>query len=350
MSKGFAQKAVIGPQNTLHTAAATPPVIMRHTVEMIQDTREIMVPDEINGYMIPTIDRSYTPAIGATWAMPDGPANYEENLPIILNSAIDDQNTGTADGAASSGYLRTYDISNTTNLSEHTPAYHTVQTGDEVEVLEMEDGFVTDFSIGFVNNQAVTVASNWAGRQATIGSFYASAAVTAGPEDILANKGTLEIGDSTGAFGSLTSKTSSLVSGTLSVNTGWRWRTTLDGQLYPTDVIWDQGSFSAELQLVYIHNANAVTELAAWRAGTLRMVEINFTGSAYTTPGTGTTFSGVKGLGIQAVGKYTSFDKVDRDNGSSIVSATLRIGWSIADTHSLTILLANEDSETAAAS
>ena len=123
--------------------------------------------------------------------------------------------------------------------------------------------------------------------------------------------------------------TTTLLSWTLSVTTGWKPKWTCDsGEIYFAYAYFDKSSFEAKLDVVYEHNATGVAQKAIWIAETPRIFEILIEGSAVTTAGT--TYS-KKTLKLDMVGKYETFESLSDQDGNSTVAATIKLGWATLD-------------------
>jgi hypothetical protein len=72
------------------------------------------------------------------------------------------------------------------------------------------------------------------------------------------------------------------------------------------------------------------------------LMRLQWTGAALATPGTGTTFSGLKGLRIDLPIKWTKFEPVSEQNGNSIIVANFKSRYNLTAQHNGTLLIVNE--------
>lgn len=332
----WAQKIQLGREATPGTAVAAT-TIWRGEGGMLEDTRETVTVPELIGVVMPS-SRTYAGKLGGKLAMTSTPATPEQ-LPHILNAAILSVVSGTADGSGSTGYVRNYTLSAS---AVNTIQSYTIETGDNAGAEEMEYSIVTDFTLEANAGEAVMMSANWMGRQVTPTTFTEALTVPA-VTHLLASNSQLTIDDASSDFGNTPLAAGNLLSWKLTVNTGWRGKWTVDsGQLYFLFHYFDRDSFSAELELKFEHDTAAIAEKAAWRANSVRLVQITTTGDNYTTAGSGTVFSGRCGLRIRFPGRYTKFGALDSDNGNSIVVATLNGGYDETSAKLLSILVANQ--------
>jgi hypothetical protein len=291
------QRVQYGFESTPGTAVAAGKT-WRGNGSMIDDQRTIVHPEELTAIASPTT-RMYTPKLLAALSMAATPATFEQ-LPIILSAAIQQDEAGTADGAGD-GFIYTHAMPTT---ALRTISTLTLESGDNQQAEEMEYAFVTDFSLNGNAGEALMMAANWNGRQATPVSFTGSATIPT-VEEILAGKGTIYIDDGGGTIGTTAVSQAILAMG-LSVTTGWRPKWFIDGNvLYFSRHYYDIGSVGIELSLTFEHDATGVAAKADWRAETEKLIRLEFEGSAF---GTGGTTYDNKTLRIDLSGQYTKFD------------------------------------------
>lgn len=303
----------------------------------LQDARETTLVDENIGIALPS-SRSYAAMLLAELSLPATPLTPEQ-APHIFEAAIKQVEDGTEDGTGSSGYTYTYAFGAT---SLNTVSTYTIETGDEDQAEKATFCFVQSFTITAVKGETVQISSDWVGRQVEDGSFTGS--VTAPSVSHLhASTGQLYIDDNDGNFGDTAVSSGNILEATLTIETGLTALFTIDsGQLYFHGMYFNSDDFSAELELKWVHDDDAVTERGKWRSNTPRLVRLEYTGEDYGTEGTGTEFSGKKGLRIDFPGAYTEFSAVEHEEGKSIVTATMGGGYDNDSAEALTILVANE--------
>lgn len=319
------RKIQIG-RETVPGTAVPATLIYRGLGGMPDDQRTVVFPEENIGYLSGT-DRQYQPKLMGKAAFDDTPATFEQ-LPHILEAGI---GAVTPTDDTGSGFIYAYNLSTT---SGGMPKTYTIEAGDNVAVEVMPYSFVVDFSLSGTAGEAWNMGATWNGRTWTPGAFTAALTPPA-VEEILFSKTTLYIDNSTDAIGT-SLKSNTLLAATLNVNTGFVPVFTADGQLYFSFV--KQVAPEVTLQITFEHNAAAVAEKAAWRAGTPRQLRLLTTGSALTTPGAHAT----KKLIIDLAGKWESFDVLGDQDGNDIVTATFRARYNADANLFAKIVVVNE--------
>ena len=316
----WSQFIQLGDETTAAGTAIASTVIWRGDGEMISDDREITFVDERTGILTPTL-RSYTAKKLGSLAMAATPATFEQ-LPYIFEAGISDE-TASADGDGSDyiyNYVSGYNAVNTLET-------FTIETGDGEQAEEMAYCFVESFTLSGNAGEAVMVSANWLGREPSTTTKTPSLAHQT-VEDIFASEGVFAIDAITGTAGTGVT-TSTLLSWTLNVTTGWKPRWTCDsGEVYFAYPYFDRGSFDAKLDVVFEHNATSKAEKVLWLAETPQIFQIKIVGSDVTTPGT--TYS-YKTLILEMVGKYEKFESLGETDGSSTIAATIKCGWDEGD-------------------
>jgi len=300
----------IGREGTAGTAVPAT-VVFRGPVEDISDDSPVIFPEEQTGTLYP-LERSYQPFQAASVKQPVQEATWEQ-FPHILEAGIDAE-TPTQDGAGT-GYIRVYELH-----AANTPKTYTIETGDSIDVAEMQYSFVQKFTLSGQLNEAVKFSADWVGRQRTDTSFTSLTAPSV--EDMLFNTGKIYINDVSSGFGG-TVRTGIWRSFSLDVETGLVPVFTGDGTLYFVGL--KTVAKRATLSLVLEHATYTPTERTAWAARTTRAVRLEFTGSALAT--TGTTYSTNKLL-IDACGTYQSFSALgSAGDGDNIITAVLNLRY-----------------------
>jgi hypothetical protein len=299
----------LGQETTAGTAVASTALWRGQGV--IEDQRELNFVEEDIGFFSGA-DRSYISKFVGALSMPDTPATFEQ-VGYILAAGVKDVTTGTAD-TGGSGKIYAYTFPTSALNSVQT---FTVEGGDNQQEEEMYYSFVESFALTGAGGEALMLNANWLGRQVQNGTFTTQPA-TPTVEDILFSKGKLYIDAAGGTIGS-TQVSSTLLSMSLSVDTGILPKWTADGSL---DFNFHQFTRpEVTLELTYEHNASAVTEKTAWRNETARLIRLDFEGSTLTTAGSSHT---VKVLRIDLAGKYESFAALSDQDGNDTVTATFR--------------------------
>jgi len=307
----------LGRETTPGTAVAAT-TIWRGPASFIDDARTVEMVEEHVG-IIGGTDRLIIPKLFATLALASTDATFEQ-LPWLFAASFGGAHVGVADGTASSGYVYATTIPTTAapSLSGKTL---TVETGDDVEAEEMEYSHVTEIRISGTAGEAVKVEATLQGRQASRVTFTAALSVPA-VESILASKGTVYIDDDDGNFGG-TQVSAQVLAFQLSFVARWVVKYTMDGAL--TFSFPQYTGHEITGSLTFEHDATSVVgaagEKAKWRARATRALRLEFDGSAYATPGTGTLFSGTKGMQIDLPIQYTKFQPIGEQEGNSIIVA-----------------------------
>lgn len=326
------QKLQFGREVTAKTAVAAT-TIWRGVGGMPHDNRPPVFVEEHLG-IITNTDRTYIPKIEAAIALAATPATFEQ-LPHLLEMGIKAA-TGTQDGAGS-GYIYAYPIGTTTTNTIKT---YTIEGGDNQDVQEVEGCFAEQITISGTGGESVMMSANIIGCQTSNASFTGALTIPT-VEAILAQKGQLFIDNVGGTFGT-TAVTGTLLDFTLTINTGQAAKYTIDGnQLIYDFSYFNKEAYEVTLDVTLEHSASAVTELRTnMRAETTRMIRLDFTGNALGT--SGTTYSNKKLL-IDLYGKWENPDALDSNEGNSILTATFRSGYNVADaTDAMQITVVNE--------
>lgn len=325
------RKIQMGVESTAGTAVAS--TYIWRGKGMLFDEDDIQAIDENIGHHLPS-DRSGKVALAAMCRF-DPIAMTPEGLPHILSSALENIVTGTADGSASSGY--TYEYAWTDVRTANAIKYRTLEMVTAQQTKEMEYSYVEEFTLSGDANGFHTMEAVWRGRQATNVTKTALTTIT-DVNNLAFGANTLYIDDGGGTIGS-TDVSSSVLSYKLNVKTGWVPVYTFD-DLYFTTV--EYVGASATLDLTYRYNGTGVAEETARKNETVRLMRMDITGEAYGTAGSGTLFSGVKGVRIDIAGKYLAPVSIEEKDGYDIVRSTLTMGHNTTDDVMLAITVANE--------
>ncbi|MBK8419957.1 hypothetical protein [Candidatus Villigracilis saccharophilus] len=199
----------------------------------------------------------------------------------------------------------------------------------------MEYSFCESITITFTAGEVVNISSNWIGRQWTNTTFTGALSAPT-VEDLLTSKGKLYIDAVAGTIGT-TQVANTLLSGTLNIVTGWKAVWTADGNLYFSFAKGTQPEVT--LDLTYEHNSSAETEYAAFVAGTPRLLQLKFEGSALTSAGTAYTYKTVK---INLAGSYETWDAFGDLDGNNTVSCSFRAGYNSTAAQYASIIVVNE--------
>ena len=280
---------------------------------MIQDTLTQVFPEEAAGNLGGS-NLQYIASYGGEVELTQD-ATFEQ-LPYVFTCGITALKAGVQDGGGS-GYVYAYPFATTSVTDVNTL---TIVGGDNIARESLGYCFVPNFSISGNGGEALMLTSTWRGQQV---APYATADTSTIPsvEQIIFSLGKIYIDDDTGTIGS-TVKSQTLLGMTLNVTTGWQEVHTADGAR--TFSFIKQAAPEIMLDVTFEHNASAVAEIAAWRAGSPRLIKLLFEGSALTTGATYTK----KTFAVNLAGKWEAFQKIDEQNGNDIVTGTFRVRFS----------------------
>lgn len=320
------RKLQLGVESTSGTAVAATD-IMRCT-GTLEDQQETVFADEDVGYLSGT-DRVYVPKKLAAVTM-EGEATFEQ-LPIMFTAGIENIVTPAADGAGT-GKIYQFDFPTT---APNTIKTYTIEGGDNQQAEEMEYAFVEKFELSGNAGEALKFSADWLARQAAPTTFTTISTLTV-VEEILVSKAKLYIDAAGGTIGT-TQKTNTLIGIKLSCVTGWQPVYTGDGNTYFSFIKCVMPELM--LDVTFEHDATAVAEIAAWRAGTARLVQLKFEGAALTSAGTAYTY---KTVIVNLAGKWEKFSKIDEQDGNDIVTGTLRCRFNSTASLFAQIIVVNE--------
>lgn len=323
------QKLQLVDEVTAGTNPATGFNIWRGVGEMPEDVRVNNIAEEMIGVTVPT-DRYYVPQTGGSLSMAQTEATFDQ-LPIIMSASIDGDVSGTLSGTSEYAYTYT-----TPNTSTRTIKTYSLEGGDNQQAYAILHAYVESWVLTGQAGEAVQVSAQWLGRGMTKTTFTASP-TTPTVEEILTQKGSLWIDDA-GSMGT-TSVSSTLLEWTLTYNSGWSQKFTVDSNTLDFDFIYlNKDNVSAELQVTFEHNTSGVTQFDEWQLGEQKDIQIQVAGS---TIGGGGTF-GTHMLQIQLTGYWTKFEPIGEQDGNSIIQGTFTGAYDVANaTDMMGIVIAN---------
>lgn len=342
MAGKWSQEVQISLEGTAGTAESGGQVLWLGLGSHLKDNRETVMPENLLGLTTGFSTRNYTPKLEAGLELAATEATFE-HICFLLSAGIKQVETGTADGDSASGYVYDYDVG--AGTSENARSTLTVYSGDATETLRSAYMFPQTITLTWTATEAVMMSSSWIGRQIEDDQSLAAKAPET-VETILGGKGEFYIDAPTSipAPQTGTQITGTLLSGSITINTGLKPKyISDDGNLYFNFPYLDSSAFGLDVELVYEHDANAETELDAWRTNTPRTFSIIFIGDAYSDAGTTAALGGTKGLVIDFQGVYTDFSELSDDDGNSIVTATIKSGYSVTGADHFQIRVYNED-------
>jgi hypothetical protein len=331
-------KVQVGRETTPGTAVAATRII-RGPAGHIEDLRERVRPNEMIG-VIGGTTRNYTPKLLAQMEVPEGEATFEQ-LPIWFMSMYAGAHAGVADGSGSSGYkyLTTIPTTAGTSLTGKTM---TVETGDDINVREMEYSHAISINIKGTGGGAMMRTVTLQGQRSTSSSFTGGLSLTT-VEDIMVSKGRFYVDAIGGTIGT-TQIAEQLLAFDITFEATYTPKYTLDGNLYPTFFHYVNKSITGSL--TFEHDSTdivgATSQETAWEAGTPQLMRLEFLGSALATPGSGTTFSGVKGARFDLPFVYQKWGKLGEQDGNSIIVAEFYSAYDGTALNAGSILIVNE--------
>lgn len=305
------RKVQMGLESTAGAAVAADEIWRgRGTLE---DTRELVFPDENVGYLSGVV-RSYTPKLGGQIDLDEVEATFEQ-LPYLLTCGISKDEDGAADGEGSG---KVYSFAAAAS-SEAAISTMTVEGGDDAGAEEMEYCYAEKIKISGKAGEAVMMSATLKGRQVAPTTFTADLTLDA-VEEILCSKGKLYIDLASGTIGT-TLKSNTFREFELEIDSGWIAKHTAEGQTYFSFI--EQVGPKISLKIVFEHDATAIAQKVYWRAETPLQVRLIFTGSALGTAGTYT----YKTLIVDLAGLWEKFDKIGDADGNDIISGTFRAAY-----------------------
>lgn len=305
-----ANKVQLGRETTAGTAVAAT-VIWRGPASDIENAQEAITVDENVGLLVPT-GRSYVAQLGATIALPETEATFEQ-LPHVFEGGIKTVSpsgtgpytrSGYAPGTASANTIKTY----------------TIESGNAIagDGNEMEYSFVESFTLSGKSGEAWKVSSNWRGRQKTVASLTSALSVAA-VEEMLFGKTTFFI-DATGGTVGTTQKTGVLLEASIDVETGIQPIYSADGILYFSThkIVPPSLEFSITLELE--NTSGVVTAERAYLASqTVRLFQLTCSGTSS------------RSFVAKWAGKYTSIGAYQNSNGNTTVQLSGNAIYSSTD-------------------
>lgn len=304
-------------------------------VGTLADTRTVVFPEEDIGIFGGT-DRQYTPHTAGELVFESTPATFEQ-LPHLFDAGF---YAATPTTDASSAFIRTWtlpisssDVKDSTDLMTYS-----IKAGDNEEVEQCHFGFVSEIGLSGTAGEALMVTATMQTREVTTDGDGFETVTVPTVEEILFSKGRLYI-DATSTDHGTTEKSNTLIAADLNIKTGWRAVDTANGSAY--FAFLKQVQPEIVLNVTFEHNDSAVAEKAAWRAGTARLIRLEFDGTALSTTDAAATYD-TKALRIDLAGKWEKFDKLGERDGNDIVAATFRARYNATAAHFAEFVIANE--------
>lgn len=330
------EKTLIGVELS---AGSTTDVVTTHWrgTGKIKDRQERVYPPERVGRVGGTT-RSYVARTGGEIPLETEALSFEQ-LPYILNAGIYSTTPTTDTG---SGYVWTWNVQ-----SASTDAYATtdlatlvIESGDNNDVEIARYCFVREFTVSGKQGEALTLSSVLQSRAPSTSSGFTAVGSTdlENPcEAIIFSKCALYVDDSTGTAGS-TALTETILDMTLKHTTGWVELPARDSRLDFSSIKHIDDEIM--LDVTFEHNTNAASEKAKYRAGTERVIRLQFAGSTLTSGGTYTT----KLYRMDLYGSWMTFgnEGLEEQDGDNILKATFRCAYSPSADKKATYIVVNE--------
>lgn len=325
------RKLQLGKETTSGTPVAA--TTIWRGVGTLEDQRKVEWPVEDIGY-ISGVDRSYVPQLQGALAMDSIPATFEQ-LPYIMEASIKGVTTGVADGSAGTGYKYIYPLPTTTKNAINT---YTIEGGDDQEAERMEYSYIKDWKLTGQPGGALMVAANWVGRQVALNAFTGALSLPA-IEEILFSKGKLFL-DAVGGTIGTTQLSSTFLGLDMDYTSGWVPVYTADGNLYFSFA--KSTPPALKFNVTFEHDAAGTARKVDWRAGTTRQIRLQWSGSTYATPGTGTLNTGLRTLRIDTAARLDKVSKLGERNGNDILTASFVSRFNATAALFCTITVTNE--------
>lgn len=327
-TKGLRQLQ-LGQEGTEGTAVAAS-ARWRGMVDGLEDNQNVVAVEEEVGYLSGT-DRTYIDRLSGTLNMPATPLTFQQ-VQYLLAASVSDVTTSTPDSGTGDVYA--YSCPTTSIPSIQT---FTLEAGDDQQAEEMNGAFVESFELSGKGGEAWMMSAVWRGRTVTNTTFTGSIALPT-VTTALFGKTSLYIDAIGGTIGT-TQVTGSFLGATIRYNSGWKFKYSGDGYLYPTIRYFDKSAYLLELVATFEHDSAGVARKTDWRAETPRLVRIQSLGAALGTGGTYTyeTFR------FDCAAKVMSVPAFGDQEGNDILEVTMRSRYnSTAATHaSFTVVADN---------
>lgn len=235
----------------------------------------------------------------------EGGLTFEQCM-YLFNTSI---KGGVAGVLLTPGYAWSYDPN---IITANAPDTLSLEVGDDQEQFDIPYVFCTGLELSFGMNDVWKFRADMVGRPMVVGNFTGSINPTT-VEEVLGSKSRLYC-DTTWAGLGGTEMASSIISGSIKLNTGFTPVKYGDANLYYTT--YSESKRFLEADLVIAFNSDAVTRFAEFIAGTAKFYKIKTLGTLIS----GSTY---KELSISLSGAIQSWDKLGERDGEDVVSIKL---------------------------
>lgn len=275
------QKLQFGKQTVFDTAVAAT-TIWRGKGNALDDQRKIEEIEEMIGIFGEGADRTAVTQLFGALELSETPLVFEQ-VQYLLAMSFGGPTVGTADGVGTDKIF-------TTNIpisTGATPAYYTVEGGNDFEVEQMEGAVCTKFSIGGKIGETSKMSGSLVGKQVAIkaGGFTAALAVPL-VEDVITQKGKVYLDVIGGAYGT-TQVGTVIISHKIDVEVMWQPIFGMNGSLACESFRYAGHKVTGEL--TYLHDTAVSGTGGAkdfYRTQTPRLLRVDLEGNAVATAGT----------------------------------------------------------------
>jgi hypothetical protein len=234
-----------------------------------------------------------------------------EEFPIVLGGGLD-----ALSGAGDGPYTYTVTPSMTAPDALNAFSFEVVASDGATDHLKRSVAYAqcSEFSVSGNFGEPAQLSATWFGRAGQALSSPATVTPLTGRTIVPADLFAVKIDTSWANLGN-TAKAGLVRSFTYTVNTGVQPNYTLDGRADLDYTAPRRGMITGDLQMVAEFDANAATELAAWRAGTLRFISLEAAGASS------------RSIKLQAAVKYVEAPSISEADGLVTVSLNGRFRY-----------------------
>ena len=254
------------------------------------------------------------PMKGGILALGPDVASFEQILHILEMSIK--TATPAIDGTGNDPYIYTYAFPTT---SANTVKQYTVEAGDDVQEEQFLNAFCQDWTLSGSGRNPYQLSANLRGGTVSPGTYTTDPGLSA-RNNMNFGMTKIYIDDVTETGGPGTTIKSNTVRGVnFKYTSSIKAKDTADGRL-DFSFVQDTMDYVATAEVEFEHDSIAVAEIAKYRAGTPRLLQIKIEGST-AFANVGTTYS-VPTMLINLPGIWMNFGKIGENNGNDIVSGT----------------------------
>lgn len=278
----------------------------------LEDTRNLYFVAEDVGLLSGT-DRTNTSKYGGALALDPIEATPEQLLHLL------EMNIKTAAPVADSAdaYVSTYAFPTTAG---NTFKPYTIEGGDNAGAEVMNYCFGQDFSFAGNEGESWMMGGNVIGKTIVPQAFTGALSLpTVTPLNFGMSK--IYIDNDSDTIGT-TLVSNTLLQASFAYKSGLVPKFTADGSLGFGFV--QSTMFDAQLKVTFEHNASAISEKAAWRAETARLLRVLAEGTVFTNPSS--TYARRQVM-LNLPGKWLDFSKLGERNGNDVVEGTFQVRY-----------------------